>query len=178
MRIWSRISLGLIALLSGCVQQPGGAPPQTSMQSASMNTTFRDEDFAWTKAPGTAVFRGEAFLKTVGGEVKTCAGNPVYLIADNAYSREAAALVAAKMKPVRDPRYLSYRRQTMCDSQGRFEFKDLPAGPWSVIAEVVWQTPVGTVLAQQGGVLRRRLELRDGEEKRLIMSSGDMHLQF
>lgn len=167
----------LIALAS-CVQQPNGEPPKSELRSAPMFSEFREADFAWTKGSGTAVVRGEAFLKTAGGDVKTCAGNQLYLIADNAYSQESAAALAARRKPERDPRYLTYRRQTLCDSQGRFEFKDLPAGPWSIVAEVSWRTPINGALVQQGGVLRRRFELGEGEEKKFIMSSGDMHLQL
>lgn len=74
MRAFAVSFVGLLAL-SGCAAQP-----------YTIQTPFNDAEMAWSQSPGTAAIKGQGFLKTVGGDVKTCAGNVVSLVPDTPYT--------------------------------------------------------------------------------------------
>jgi len=63
--------------LVGCHATPPAQP-------ISIDVPFSDAEFASWAGTGNANIGGQAFLKTLGGDVKTCAGQDVSLIPDNA----------------------------------------------------------------------------------------------
>lgn len=64
--------------LSACAT----TPPVT------LNSTYNSEEVAWAQAQGNNVITGSAVLRTVGGDVKTCAGLKAMLVPAGTYSSE------------------------------------------------------------------------------------------
>jgi hypothetical protein len=65
---------GLLIALAGCA-----VGPVPSRQAVSMTVPFSEADFQPWAGTGGASIRGQAFLKTVGGDAKTCAGQEIGL---------------------------------------------------------------------------------------------------
>jgi len=161
--------LGLSIALVGCVA--ACAPPR---QLVSITTPFSDADFQPWAGTGNASVRGQAFLKTVGGDVKTCAGQQVLLIPDNAYSREMISVASANRgdPPNLDGRVSLYSRSEICDAQGGFSFDNMKPNKWIVLSKVTWGAASQYGVNQQGGVLEKRIDAHPGDN-RLILSDAD-----
>lgn len=167
-----RKSLGVVLiafLVLGC------QPTQPTKPFYNAADAFNDDDFRWSKESGNGEISGQAFLKTRGGDVKTCAGNPVILIPNNRYTQESsrAAMSGYYGGVTHHAYYYQYRRQAICDASGRFSFKDIPAGSWAVQALVNWEAPTGNGLVSQGGYLYKGINLRGGEKAEVIMTDVD-----
>ena len=155
------IALTLLALC-GCA-----APPARQM------TPFVEADFAPWLGEGPATLRGQAFLKTVGGDVKTCAGEAVALLPANAYDREVVENIQSGrgVAPGVVQQTSGYVRITTCDAQGNFSFTDLPTRDWFVVTRVAWGVPTGSILVPmdtQGGDVVRFVSLRAGDNQVII----------
>lgn len=106
-------------------------------------------------AKGHAIVRGQAFTKTLGGDVKYAAGNPIFMVAATPYTKECLDLVV-------NPGYQTnclgqlkdYVRSATADGQGNFEFDDVPPGEYIVHTLLLWQVPGPYGLHPTGGVLR------------------------
>jgi hypothetical protein len=153
--------------LVGCAAAP---PPRR----VSITTPFSDADFQPWAGTGNASIRGQAFLKTVGGDVKTCAGQQVVLIPDNAYSREmiSAASINRGDPPNLDGRVNLYARREICDAQGGFSFENVKPNKWIALSRVTWGAPSQYSVNQQGGTMEKRIDAHPGEN-RLILSDTD-----
>ena len=161
--------LAAALLISACAVQRENVP---------ITTPFNESDFSWSSGTGGAGLKGQGFMKTVGGDVKTCAGNEVVLVPANAYTREMTSIWRQKgierVNPVRDQRYNDYRRTTLCDAAGNFAFEDLPQGPWIVNVPVSWGVPHQYGVSQQGGNLMREVSLPGGQTQTIILTERDM----
>jgi hypothetical protein len=131
--------------------------------------------------PGANTIDGNAVLRTIGGEVRTCAGFPVKLMPDTPYVRERMAHVfgmsdhgftksrSTFVPP--SPHYESQAGRTeTCDSQGNFHFSGLADGTYYVVSRVTWGVPLQFYTAPQGGVLMMRVSVHGGETKRIILT--------
>lgn len=146
--------------LSGCARTP-----------YTLQTQFDDGQMAWSKAQGAGTIKGQGFLKTVGGDVKTCAGSEAFLVPNNAYTQEmiTGALKGGSLAN-RDERMSNYVRKTRCDAQGNFTFKSLPPGNWMVFTTATWGVPNGYFVSRQGGMVLNELVLADAETKEVILT--------
>ena len=100
---------------------------------------FRDEDFAAIPVTGSGIITGQAFLKTMGGDVKFGAGNPVDLIPQTPYTLERFGNAGAdEQMPPRPPALAKYVRTTQADGNGNFEFRDVPAGKYILHCAISW----------------------------------------
>jgi len=140
-----------------------GAPPYM------IQTAYNEADFTPYKAPGDATLHGQAFLKTVGGDVKTCAGNAVYLMPATAYNLEIISAPGSSYAN-RDARSAQFTQQTTCDGEGRFSFARIAALPWIVVTDVTWGVPVQYGVEQQGGMVHQTVQLAAGENSAVIAS--------
>jgi hypothetical protein len=151
-----------------------------------LQTAFSPADFAPWSGAGPATLHGQAFLRTVGGDVKTCAGSDVLLLPATPYVDEMIAKGAAGEKA--DSRALSLIRHTICDAQGNFSFAGLPAQRWYVLTKVTWGIPhieypgerpglIGSLLLgipsppltdEQGGELLQAVALQPGENQAFL----------
>lgn len=182
-------AVGTLALV-GCAR-PADAP----LPAYQVTTPFQEQDFQQWAGAGPSSLSGQAFLKTVGGDVKTCAGSKVLLLPDNGYveemmANESSGSTYANM----DHRLLDYIRQSMCDAQGNFAFSALPAGNWVVMTSVTWGAPhvalpgedpaplTGLILGiphspdvdEQGGELRKAVSLQSGDNRVLLTEEDQL----
>jgi len=138
-----------------------------------IQTTFSGQDFQPWAGSGPAKLHGQAFLRTVGGDVKTCAGARVILAPANAFDRELIQADQAGYGVVAngDPRAGRYFRAVTCDAQGNFSFTGLPALPWVIETEVTWSIPNGGVLIpdqKEGGILTQEVNLAPGDNQAIL----------
>jgi hypothetical protein len=140
--------------------------------AAAMHAPFVVGDFAPWAGSGPSSLHGQAFLKTVGGNVKTCAGARVLLLPATPYVDELLAKKNAGISVDADSRLKSYTRVTICDAQGNFSFAGLPAQRWYVATSVTWGVPQidepgdqPWETDQQGGKLVQAVALAPGDNQ-------------
>lgn len=121
----------------------------------TIKTSFNPEEVQWSLKSGTSTIKGQGFLRTVGGDIKTCAGYPVDIVPYSKYSAEIHdANENGKLRSGianKDSAQASFKKITQCDAQGNFEFTDLPAGQWFAETLVKWQVSNGYYMENQGG---------------------------
>jgi len=170
-----RATLACLAL-AGCVTP--AAPVQ-------MVSTFDPAEVAWSRGKGDATLEGSALLRTRGGDVRTCAGYPVSLTPESKYAAERMMVlfkggsegylpvmmyVAPPTFASTDPGYTASVREVTCDPQGKFVFKDIPAGNYFVTTKVYWEVPQQYVSEPQGGTLMKAVKLEAGEAKSVVLT--------
>lgn len=146
---------------------------------------FPQQEYAKFAEPGTGIIQGQAFLKTVGGQVRVAAGADVTLDPVTSYSRlwweSAGSRWAKKNDFPPAAKFREFRRVTQADSEGKFHFKKLPAGDYYLRTVLVWS---GT----QGGLLIRQVHIASDDEAEVMLTemgeyghvnmwSSDMNLE-
>ena len=160
MRSIPAYALAVATLVTGCATQP-----------YVIQNPFDANEAAWSQQSGNALVKGQAFLKTRGGDVKTCAGNPVTIVPKTRRSTEMQAafergvnnFANAEVRP-------GFGHTTRCDAQGNFTFANLPAGDWYVRTAVVWEAPGKYVSFPQGGVVTGSVTTHPGQTSDLIVT--------
>ena len=141
MKIRLSVLMGASLLLAGCQSGPGAPGPLPPPPPPPPRN-----EFEWSAANGPNMIQGDAVWRR-DGHIFSCAGQSVGLTPETPYTRqrmvelygsdEAAIRTVAEVRaraskaPTRD--YRAYVRSTVCDSRGRFLFRDLPDGGWFVI---------------------------------------------
>ncbi len=153
-----------VAVLSACVPM---TPPVSRMP-------FPENEYTSLTKSGNATVRGQAFLKTRGGDVKTAAGNVVNLNPVTSYSLEwyeKAYLTASRIVPA-DPRMWNYVVKQVADGSGRFTFKNVAPGEYFVTSTVTWETATGYqgALQVQGGVVSKRITVKSGDDLDVVVT--------
>lgn len=151
------IALVVASALVGCAQKP-----------YVIQNTYDPSEYQWSNAKGTASILGQAFMRTVGGDVKTCAGAPVFLVPDTRYVEEIVRAGAEGKTLPPHEQLSSFAKQTLCTLDGSFEFRDLAAGRWFVYTAVSWKAPAINLfgdpyLQEQGGIIFTAVNLTDGQ---------------
>ena len=125
----------------GYLTQTSNVEPQAAFDQAALQNGVR---------PGHAIVRGQAFSKTVGGDVKYGAGNDVLLLPSTDYANQCIRILATatsdcgtKLKP--------YVRVVQADGEGRFEFNGVAPGSYIVTTIITWGVPTGYGIRQTGG---------------------------
>lgn len=160
------LSAALALTLSGCVTY---TPP-----SPVMRPPFPEAEYAALNKTGSAVVAGQAFLKTRGGDVKTGAGNAVYIMPVTSYSTFAydqRSADAPLSQP--DPRMNAFTRETAADASGRFSFKNVPNGNYYIKTSVTWEVPTGgkySYMSTQGGDLWKTVRVENDESVDVIIT--------
>jgi len=154
----------LVALV-GC-----NMPAPTPAPTLGSATQDQEKEYIPFLAKGTSAIKGQAFLTTKGGDVKVAAGREVWLDPVTAYSMGwfTKAGCTWQWRELLPPSktFLDARRQTVADAEGRFEFRNLPAGTYYVRTTVTWEVPS---LGTQGGLLHETVTISSGETKALVM---------
>lgn len=167
------VAVAAAALLSACA---------TAQKPVVITTAFDPAEIEWFQRPGDNVIRGNAVLRTVGGDAKTCAGLDVHLVPVSTYATERFRAIYGSaeggLQPARtpvqlspaDPRYEAFRRSTRCDSDGDFVFSGLPDGSYFVTAPVIWGVHNGYFTEKQGGYVMQRVAVAGGERRDVVLT--------
>lgn len=135
--------------------------------------SFNEAEYAPYSGAGTASIYGEAFLKTRGGDVKKGAGNKVFMNPVTSYSTEwyQRQIIGGQILEQPDQRALPFFRETIADSDGRFEFQNLPAGEYYLACPITWEVPIGYGnMMPTGGFAHGRIKVEPGERVRVILT--------
>jgi hypothetical protein len=120
----------------------------------------------------TGKITGQAFLKTVGGDVKYGAGNTVALHPVTSLTTEwyDKAIVQGIPLVTGNPHTDDYRKLTTGDGEGRFEFDNLPAGDYYVTCAINWGVPSELGIVPTGGIAYARVTVRNGETVKAVVT--------
>jgi hypothetical protein len=156
--------LGLCLTSAGCMRP-------VPIQVVPRRAPFIPAEYEPYGRPGTATIVGQAFLKTRGGDVKYCAGEPVSLNPVTTYSREWWNVVVLGRREIEpgDPRAQGFHRTTIADAEGRFRFPALPAGEYYVACHVAWEVPGASGLEGTGGWAASQIKVEDGATVEAIL---------
>ena len=167
------LSIAAVLLASAARAQITPMPEPLVAVEATEVVTFKPAALAWATKAGRNSVGGDAFMRTRGGQVITCAGGPVRLLPVAEYTRtfvldtfgsaEGGAVrleKADKRWAWVDANAFRYFPETHCNSRGEFLFSDLPDGSYYVIARVSWETLGGE---PQGGEIARLVRLIGGQ---------------
>ncbi|WP_075342138.1 hypothetical protein [Tenacibaculum agarivorans] len=148
---------------------------ENKTEAVEIKSPFKEEEVKWFKDKGTASIQGIAKFKSKGGVVRFGKEFRIELQPYSAYTKERLSHIyknkngdfvyiedgVPKFTP--DPKGYHDTKKTMCNSEGEFEYKDLPAGTYYVIAFMLWD--------ETGGGIMRRVELIEGENKVIEMKN-------
>jgi len=155
-------TIGLVALLSltGCIQV------------YQRQARFNEAEFAPFTKTGSASLSGQAFLKTVSGDVKYGAGNLVYLIPVTKYTQEWYQVGLLQGQPMSDadPRLPKYLRNTQADGEGRFKFSNLPGGEYIAACDIVWGVAGPYGVTYTGGTAFAKVKIGPGEQASVVVT--------
>jgi hypothetical protein len=166
-----KLSLLVIAFcITGCVQ------PQAPI-TVTLNSTFNEEEAKNLLKDGTNTIQGNAFMRQLGGGVVTCAGNEVFLTPVTAYATERIVAIYGNSEMGFSQRHIQFipdikaykdlAKKTQCNSQGNFKFDKVTDGTFYVVTSIRWQVANSI----QGGVLMKKVSVKNGEVQDIIMAN-------
>lgn len=159
------IAAALLAL-AGCASVPG-------VFSDIPRPPFPVEEYAQLSREGTGTVIGQAFLRTMGGEVRYGAGSEVMLNPVTSYStfwyEQDYSLGGRRLAPP-DPRLEDYILTTQADGDGRFAFRNVPPGDYYAVSRVDWHVARSYGLTQEGGWIARRITVKDDETTEVMLT--------
>lgn len=152
--------------LSGCATPP--APPAWSAADEK-----NEAEYLPFLSRGSASLRGQAFLTQAGGRVVTAAGRTVTLDPATTVGREwwqkAGKLWVHRTQIPPSAAFAKARRTTVADADGRFTFRDLPAGAYYLRTEVTWE--IGGYNPTQGGLVGRLVDVPSAGTAEVVLST-------
>ena len=141
--------LALIALV-GCAT--------TRVETVPLKSAFDADEVAFIHDKGTNTIKGSGFVRLENGGTLTCAGADVGLIPSGAYASERMGILygggacgarlteydlysgtSVRQPPMEGAEYIEYtlnQRNTQCDVQGYFAFRDVAPGQYFVVTGV------------------------------------------
>jgi hypothetical protein len=122
---------------------------------------FDEEAIKAALEPGDGEIDGQAFSRTVGGEVRYAAGMPIFLMPMTPYVRECIGIAGSYARSDCGTQLIAYRRETIGDGEGRFKFKGLKPGEYYVQTTITWGVPTQLGIATTGGVVHRVVTIPD-----------------
>ena len=128
---------------------------------------YNELEYVHFKESGTAKATGQAFLRTSSGDVKYAAGSRVSLVPVTSISNQwyyqwylvEDHLSPEKVMGERDRRHSAIIRRTQADGEGKFTFRNIPAGEYFIITSVVWKFDQRTF----GGFICNKVSIEDGK---------------
>ena len=161
-------------MVTGCATVPPTDVP--------ISAEFSKSDIVWFDGAGDGTLEGSAFLRTKGGTVKTCAGYDVQLLPYSSYAAERMRFIygsetsghlfgprrAWKFNPD-EPDFYKSLKKTVCNANGEFQYKGLPAGDYYIIAKVTWD--IGKVF-DEGGTLMRKISIASNATETVTLTAN------
>jgi hypothetical protein len=170
--LWRILPAILLAgWLGGCVSS-----------QAEHRVPWNEADDAPYRREGTAAVLGEVSVKMRAGDISNGAEAFVYLIPVSPYSTEWLQQYVVKGGRIdgRDPRSFPASRATLVGPDGRFQFRNLPAGDYYLSCTVTRVLPpfrLGPIRLVSPSTERveayARVAVRDGEEWRVTVTRPD-----
>lgn len=159
--------VGIAVLLAGALA--GCAVPQ---QQAIPRVPFPVAEYAALPTTGTGSVTGQAFMRTVGGDVKYGAGSDVFLLPATSYTTQWYTENYLGGRPLEnpDPRASQGQLVTQADGGGNFTFTSVPPGNYYLSSAVRWQAPSQYGLLPQGGVIAKLITVTDGKQSREMLT--------
>lgn len=154
----------LAAAISGCaVTQPQPLVPRVPFPVA---------EYEALPKTGTGSVTGQAFLRTVGGDVKYGAGSDVYLQPVTAYTKQwyEVNILGGRQLENPDPRATLGQLSTQADGNGNFTFNNVPPGNYFLSSAVRWSAPSQYGLVPQGGVIVKIITVSDGKQTSQLLA--------
>jgi len=167
-----------VALMASTLLACSGSPPgipAASQHLMKLESPFNIEAVQFVKEPGSATVTGQAFLKVRDGTLKSCAGFNIELLPVAAYSNERIlktygnneqGQILLEQKPPRfTPDVKEYHEMLIkgsCDAKGDFEFRNVAAGDYYVMAFLIWEARPGDAASKTGGAVMKRIHVEPG----------------
>jgi hypothetical protein len=143
---------------------------------------FNIDEVKWAKTPGNSSITGEAFLRLADGSWKGCAGFGVELLPVATYSSErifrtygnkVRGQIRLEQNP---PKFTPDAREyheialfSRCDANDKFEFKDVPAGEFYVMAFIIWDIGEAATKTKSGGAVMTHIKVTPASENRVLL---------
>lgn len=145
-------------------------PPEPPKPQKRM-VEFNSEEYKKYETTGAASIIGQAFTKTLGGDVKYGAGNEIKLFPITSYSTEAwdRAIIGGELLEPSDENSNKYTKVTIADGQGNFKFKNLPPGDYYIYCVITWQVALSGKLTMTGGIVGSKIKIEENENKEIIL---------
>ncbi len=139
-----------------------------SARASGVAAEFPEPQYSQLTKTGRTELAGQAFLKTRGGEVRYAAGNSVFLEPATKYAKDYYKGQGLNPYPLSaaDTRAAAYSRTTTADAEGRFEFKDVPAGDYFLVTSVTWEVAG----RRQGGTLVKQVRVNNEPNLKIVVS--------
>ena len=168
--------LCLIGLTTGCAIPPD---PEYYVQAK-----FDKKAAQKMLKPGNNTIKGEGFLRQRSGQVIKCSGYEVSLIPATDYASERMiqlyesdekgynpVINARRYNFIPDEKeYYDLGKTTVCNADGKFEFKNVADGTFYVITPVLWESFYEKYTRFEGGSLMQKVKVKNGETKEVIMT--------
>ncbi|PKB22061.1 carboxypeptidase-like regulatory domain-containing protein [Janthinobacterium sp. 64] len=163
------LSLSVLAvLLMGC----------STPRSLVVMPEFQQAEYDALSKTGSGGVKGQAFMKTKGGEFKEAGGDTVTLRPKTEYARKLAMLPASLYKcqvvSTVSLKFCDYDRTAMTDSEGRFEFTEVPDGTYYVTTNVSWLAyypgTFPSVESKQGGTIPMEVTVADSKVSTIMLT--------
>jgi hypothetical protein len=152
----------LFFALGGCV----------SVTPQQRTAVYNPSELVPYSKTGSAKIVGQAFLKTVGGDVKYGAGDTVWLHPVTSLTNEwfTKHIVQGVPLAAGNPHSDDFRRQAIADAEGRFEFDGLPPGDYYLTCSITWGVPSDIGTMPTGGIAYAKVSVRNGETTKAIVT--------
>jgi len=139
------VLIAIVLAVAGCAVAP--APqPRTAVYNAA--------EYAPYGRKGNGRILGQAFLRTVGGDVKYGAGYDVVLHPVTSFTTEwfEKTIQQGIRLQEADSRGDQYAVRTIANGEGRFGFEHLPAGQYYLTCAIHWGVPGNIGVLPAGGI--------------------------
>ncbi|MBV9997679.1 MAG: hypothetical protein JO015_01065 [Verrucomicrobia bacterium] len=139
------VLIAMVVAVAGCAVAPAPQP---------RTAVYNPSEYAPYGRKGNGRILGQAFLKTVGGDVKYGAGCDVVLHPVTSLTTEWFEKHIVQRIPLQagDPRGDQYAVRTIANGEGRFGFEHLPAGQYYLTCVIKWGVPSDIGVLPAGGV--------------------------
>jgi hypothetical protein len=137
-----------------------------------LNSQFNADEIKWVREPGDSSVSGKVFLTLKDGSKKGCAGFTIELLPVTTYSSERIlktygntlhGQVLLEDKPPKfTPDAKEYHElllKSTCNAKNEFEFTQVPAGEYYVMAFIIWDQTSETGTIKTGGAVMKRIKV-------------------
>lgn len=163
----------MMPILIGAVFLAGCLGPEKIQQKRSFDSAVVQP----LLQPGNNTVKGSALFNQIGGGTVTCAGRTVFLVPRSPYADERMTIIYGNLQggvgigriPESDQASVSAynlaAKETVCDAQGFFTFRDVADGEFYAVTAIKWGQ-----YNNQGGNLMRAVKVTGGESVEIVLA--------